>query len=240
MQASKAAISFLDCNNNWFQTFCCHVLVLITLFGRDTAALLTSLVPPLRHASPSPTDYRFSMSLHMQQPQNFREAALLPRIYRCAETDCLADAFSGTESNSSSVGPMNGSEGINVILEKAELILDLRSASERDEERAQKWMKNIGFSVRTFDRSSSASISDTVFREEYQGEKHVVRIDVLSPSRLFQYLQENWLTPAEKAMSALYFAVDIRELESLSARLDISALSINSFNSQCIYRFLFY
>ena len=134
------------------------------------------------------------MTLSSNHIKNFRQAAFLPNIIRCAETDCLADMFlTGEKQKDNAID-----EGAQVVLERAGLVLDLRSPSERDETKARLWLKNSGFAIQ-----ENAYTDDST--------KTMLRIDVLSPSRLFEYLSENWLTPSQRALSAVYFAVDIRK-----------------------------
>ena len=141
---------------------------------------------------------RISVSCNMEYSsnyiKNFRQAALLPRIIRCAETDCLADVDDES---------MNDT-GISLITKQTGLILDLRSPSERNEEKASAWMSTSGFQV-----------CDEVEAVGEGNKKVVMRVDVLSPTRLFQYLTENWLTPTERALSAVYFAIDIQKRNAL-------------------------
>ena len=63
--------------------------------------------------------------------KNFREAAALPNIYRCAKTDDLADRIGIAETLS---------DPEDIVFHRAGLVIDLRSDSERDEKKAQLWM----------------------------------------------------------------------------------------------------
>ena len=133
--------------------------------------------------------------------QNFRQAASLPNIYRCASTDNLADIFTNN------INPIHPNDDI--VLNKSGLILDLRSSSERNEAKSQLWMNQAP--------GGKIQIS-TPFQNE-QSSRKVMRIDVLSPSRLFEYLTDHWLTPTQKALSALYFTIDANKLHEL--RMDV-------------------
>lgn len=140
---------------------------------------------------------------------NFRQAASLPGIYRCASTDDLAKVFE----DAAAVQCIDSPEEI--LLNRAGLILDLRSQSERDEASARRWMEcapNGGFVAEDFDRGSS--LSDTS-----PDKRRVLRIDVLSPSRLFDHLTEQWMSPSQKALAAMYYAIDGNKLHEL--RMDV-------------------
>ena len=135
-----------------------------------------------------------SMEYSSSYIKNFRQAAYLPRVIRCAETDCLANVADTDEHMTDT--------GVELIMERTGLILDLRSPSERNEQKATVWMKNAGFEV-----SNNLDVSGN--------EKKVLRVDILSPTRLFQYLSDNWLTPSERALSAVYFAVNVQKRNAL-------------------------
>ena len=146
--------------------------------------------------------------------RNFRQAACLRDVYRCGSTDDLSGVKKGDSRLSDPESPES------ILLRRAGLILDLRSASERDEEKARKWMAAAPggpFSFVTFMRDSG---TQPMVSAVGQGRRRIVnRIDVLSPSRLFAYLSENWLSPAQKILSAIYFAVDTGRLHEL--RMDV-------------------
>jgi len=143
--------------------------------------------------------------------QNFRQAASLPGIYRCASTDGLAEVFN--EAGGAIQCKSNSPE--NILLNRAGLILDLRSQSERDEASARRWMERApdgGFVAEEFERGSSSSYSS-------QQKRRVLRIDVLSPSRLFDHLTNQWMSPSQKALAAMYYAIDGNKLHEL--RMDV-------------------
>ena len=143
--------------------------------------------------------------------KNFRQAASLPGIYRCASTDDLAKVF---EDAAETVQCIDDSPE-EILLNRAGLILDLRSQSERDEASARRWMECApkgGFVAEDFDRSSSLSGTSPEKRQ-------VLRIDVLSPSRLFGHLTDQWMSPSQKALAAMYYAVDGNKLHEL--RMDV-------------------
>ena len=159
---------------------------------------------------------------------NFRPAAGLKRIYRCANTDKLGNLFPNTIADNSKeeddalfqreAQDKNSPEY--VLLYNAGLILDLRSKSERNETKAQTWMsKSPGGKIFTkyFSREaqsqSNYNVADT-------NERIVYRIDVLCPKRLFDYLAENWLTtPVQKAQYAFSMAFDTTKLHEM--RMDV-------------------
>ncbi len=156
--------------------------------------------------------------------RNFRQAAGLRRIYRCANTDPLGTLFVGNSDDDGDESKRNlfntPSLAENILLNKAGLILDLRSSSERNETLAQKWM-NLApggiVSTKYFSRGTAVTrnynVADT-------SERIVYRIDVLSPKRLFDYLGDNWLTsPVEKAQYAFSLAFDTQKLHEM--RMDV-------------------
>ena len=61
---------------------------------------------------------------------------------------------------------------------------------------------------------SGFNVMENVDEEELK-DKTVLRIDVLSPTRLFEYLNKFWLTPSQQALSAIYFATNIRKRNEL-------------------------
>jgi len=149
--------------------------------------------------------------------RNFRQAAGLKRIYRCANTDSLGNLFENDAFPSSSTLDKNSPE--NILLHKAGLILDLRSNSERKETQAQTWMtKAPGGKIVTkyFERDAIATnynVADT-------SERSVYRIDVLSPKRLFDYLSNNWvISPVQKAQYTFSLLFDTQQLHEM--RMDI-------------------
>jgi hypothetical protein len=83
------------------------------------------------------------------------------------------------------------------------LILDLRSESERDEERAKRWTRlapGRPFLIQDVVPETHIPVS--------QSNRQVLRIDVLSPSRFMNYASDNWFTPSQKALSNLYWIFD--------------------------------
>ena len=154
--------------------------------------------------------------------RNFRPAAGLRRIYRCANTDPLGNIFlnKGGDSEDDSKQfsfEMNSPEDI--LLNKVGLILDLRSSSERNETLAQTWMsKATGGEISTKNFSREVTVSNYDIGDTT--ERSVYRIDVLSPKRLFTYLGENWLTsPVQKAQYSFSLAFDTQKLHEM--RMDI-------------------
>ena len=138
--------------------------------------------------------------------QNFRQASGLSRIYRCASTDTLADILE--EHGSFETAPLQHSERI--LLHETGLILDLRSESERDEERARRWTSRA---------PGSPFLLQNVVPETHvpstKTKRQVLRIDVLSPSRFMNYASENWLTPSQKALSNLYWIFDADKMHEM-------------------------
>jgi hypothetical protein len=183
-----------------------------------------SCLQPSRQASTNPAHFRFSAQSKSStegMPEstkdetaacsinNFRLVAGINNIFRCASTDGLGDQ----ENAAALSGPDI------FVFEEAGLILDLRSASERNEASARNWM----------DRAPRGPMTVVEANERYSkrsnpGHKRfVVRCDMLSPSRFMAYIEQNWLSPAEKAQAALFKIIDGQKLhelriESLNAR----------------------
>lgn len=146
------------------------------------------------HSRPMSRLNSFSEDAVKVQIKNFRQAFGVPGLYRCAETDSLAKVIEAGD---------DFDEDASLVFKDVGLILDLRSASERDESSARRWMEKSGFNV-----------MENVDEEELK-DKTVLRIDVLSPTRLFEYLNKFWLTPSQQALSAIYFATNIRKRNEL-------------------------
>lgn len=92
----------------------------------------------------------------------------------------------------------------NFVLNQVGLVLDLRSPSERQEFSSQMWMKRAAMTVIETDQTYTPT-----------NRRCVVRIDVLSPSKFMTYIEENWLTPAERAKATWYKLMDGQKLHEL-------------------------
>jgi hypothetical protein len=132
--------------------------------------------------------------------QNFRQAAGLPRIYRCASTDPLADILNDKSWH----------EPERVLLQDTGLILDLRSDSERNDQQAQQWMSQAPtpFLVQDVNPETHEVSSG-------KNDRRVLRIDVLSPTRFMEYASDNWFTPSQKAMANLYWVFDAGKVHEM-------------------------
>lgn len=122
--------------------------------------------------------------------RNFRQARGLRGVYRCGNTDCLGDLVFQEDFATSP----DDDESKRVLLSSERgLILDLRSPSERDEAKAQKWMSRaLGGSWNVVISSSSTSSEDD-YLSSYSHPRIVLRIDVLQPERFVDYSNEYWL-----------------------------------------------
>ena len=182
-----------------------------------------SCLQPSRQASTNPAHSRLSAQSNSSTEvmpesnkevkaarsiENFRLVAGMNNIFRCASTDGLGDQESVDLS-----GPDI------FVFKEAGLILDLRSASERNEASACNWMARAPrgpmMVVEANQRYSK--------RSNPQHKRFVVRCDLLSPSRFMSYIEQNWLSLAEKAQAALFKMIDGQKLhelriESLNAR----------------------
>jgi hypothetical protein len=195
--------------------------VLSFLFCLNTGA---SCLQPSRQASTNPAHFRFSAQSNSStegMPEstkeetaacsiaNFRLVAGINNVFRCASTDGLGD-----QENADLSGPDI------FVFEEAGLILDLRSASERNEASACNWMARAPRGPMTVVEANERYSRK---RSNPEHKRFVVRCDVLSPSRFMSYIEQNWLSPAEKARSALFKIIDGKKLhelriESLNAR----------------------
>jgi len=169
--------------------------------------------------------------------RNFRKAAALNRIYRCANTDPLGKLFQAGEYVHRQYDSETKEEGItglnsfeknapeHIILFNAGLILDLRSDSERKEVLAQAWMaKSPGGKLETkihsrdYQRKNGNVPTSNYNAQEFK--RCVYRIDVLSPKRLFDYMSQNWITdPVPKAQYAFSAVFDTQKLHEM--RMDV-------------------
>lgn len=172
--------------------------------------------------------------------KNFRPAAgLKDFIYRCASTDKLANVLESSSDEqldrpssdmilSVPSSQLSETSPESIVLNKAGLILDLRSDSERDEILAKQWMSAAPggkFSVRVFQREDDQSnnVRRTSNNQQSQriDDRTVYRVDVLSPSRLFRYLSENWVNDSisQQALYNFYYVMDGEKLHEM--RMDI-------------------
>jgi hypothetical protein len=130
----------------------------------------------------------------------------------------VSAASPNTLSTTATTGGTNTAESI--LLRRACLIIDLRSAMERDETQATVWMNQHGFRVvdakddieTNTDDESSSSIGGT---NNNNNHKTVLRIDVQPRDRILDYLTRHWLTPAQKVANALYTVVDANKQHEL-------------------------
>lgn len=140
--------------------------------------------------------------------RNFRAASGTSRIYRCANTDGLGSLFQDQ------VPIIREDTPESIILNRSQLILDLRSPSERNDKLAQLWMFNAPggkIEIMTYDRAK-VDISQLIWSHE----RCVLRIDMLSPTRLFKYLEKNWINgPIEAAQYSFNYAFDSKKLHEI-------------------------
>lgn len=135
--------------------------------------------------------------------QNFRLAAGLPRIFRCASTDPLANIINLQESA--------WHEHERLLLQDTGLILDLRSDSERNEAQARHWTSQTStpFSIHEVEPDSH------VLTSAVHNNRRVLRIDVLSPTRFMEYASDQWFTSSQKAMANLYWVFDANKVHEM-------------------------
>ena len=217
----------------------CFLLSLFLLTHHQCAGWpMTPTLPP----RPAPTirlheksgDNQSSPTITTRKTiQNFRQAAGISNIYRCASLDVLGgimilDDVGFVDTDADGVTSSMG-VGINerFTMEQVGLVLDLRSPSERQEELSRAWIEKAGMKlvVEDVERSDrllllfrpniTTATTTTSMTTTSTIERCVVRIDVLSPSRFMNYIEENWLTPTERAQATWFKLVNGRKLHEL-------------------------
>lgn len=135
--------------------------------------------------------------------ENSRQAAGLPRIYRCASTDPLASVVDRPQDE--------WSDAEQTLLQETGLVLDLRSPSERNDEQAQQWTSRAPdpFVIQVVEPTTHVIPSNNTHR------RRVLQIDVLSPTRFMEYASENWFTSSQKAMANLYWVFDAGKVHEM-------------------------
>jgi len=180
------------------------------------------------------------------------------RLYRCGHTDDLADSprllstslttTGGVGDDDTVVGdeddrdrravPVAGASSSSkidadaerIVLEEATLVLDLRSSSERDEERARKWMMSAAappngpFLVREPEEKEGDDVDGSRRLENRSRNtmrrRFVLRLDPLSPSSFMDYVDRNWLSsaPRDRVRLNWYKLADSDRLHELRMR----------------------
>lgn len=134
--------------------------------------------------------------------ENFRNAAGIGNVYRCAKTDGLGAKLRLEEGDPSRI--IQGTDKF--LMEEMGLILDLRSPSERNEEDSRRWMSQASKTLQVVEADASYRTTS---------DRCVVRIDVLSPPRFMAYIEQAWLSSAEKAQATWFKLVDGSKLHEL-------------------------
>ena len=152
---------------------------------------------------------------------NARIATGLEQILRCGSTDVFSKLVSVPDDSVSRRSQLlKGGTMDSAILQRAGLILDLRSPSERNEKRAQLWMSSAAANANLSNDNTTCSYAAFAAHEfqlphkKYSEEelqsildqnmpRVVIRLDILSPTRFMAYLEEHWWSPAEKAQANL-------------------------------------
>ena len=154
--------------------------------------------------------------------RNFRKAANLTRIYRCANTDPLGTLFQGDSAADSmtTLESFDKNTPEHIILNNAGLILDLRSDSERKELLAQAWMVRGNIETKYYAKEDRRREPSSSYSSNDSSKRFVYRIDVLSPKRLFAYMAQTWITdPVQKAKYAFSAVFDTQKLHEM--RMDV-------------------
>lgn len=151
------------------------------------------------------TDTLYPMIPHSDAIQNFRLASGCNRIYRCGNTDSLGLRLSSNQDQVTTNSEVDSPE--HILLHRSHLILDLRSPSERDEVTSNLWLSRApsgSFHILHYDRSKNNLVLN---QEISSSKKCVLRIDVLSPKRLFKYLENNWIDDVVERSSYSFYHV---------------------------------
>jgi len=164
---------------------------------------------PRTSSSPSPVVRNFRRVGGLLSSASSSSASSVVPLYRCANTDLLADRLHDDK---------DGEDAIirQILLEQAGLVIDLRSDSERDETKATAWMSAAaavggGFTVQRNQlvlpvggSSSSSTIIEDAEDRPQPPQRIVLRLDPLHPTQFMRYLEENWLSAGEQVQAALY------------------------------------
>lgn len=140
-----------------------------------------------------------AIAMETKTIENFRQAACINNIYRCASLDVLGENILANGGDASAFG---GNDRF--VMEEVGLVLDLRSPSERKEDFSRVWTKKANMQVFGTDQLYQPTTG-----------RCVVRIDILSPPLFMKYIEENWLTPAERAQATWFKIVDGGKLHEL-------------------------
>jgi Tyrosine phosphatase family len=128
---------------------------------------------------------------------NFRPVRAVPRIYRCAKTEGLADVITPT------------TEAERIILQESGLIIDLRSRDERNDEICNLWMVRFGFDLEDDENCNDRRTEDCV------PQRRVRRIDIMSRRRMMEYMSSEWLSPFQKMAAPILELLDPNRLHEM-------------------------
>jgi hypothetical protein len=155
--------------------------------------------------------------------KNFRPVAGTRNLYRCAHPDGLADLLLDGAGAGAGVSGAALHPDEDLVLNRAGLVIDLRSESERDADRCRAWLDRGAFRVveRSGDVAAAAEppAGGASSPRPPRRFRRVLRLDPLSLDRLMPYLERNWMTPRERRMALWYKLVDGQALHDL--RLDV-------------------
>jgi hypothetical protein len=162
--------------------------------------------------------------------KNFRPVVGTRNLYRCANPDGLADRLLDTTGDDEDEARPRLHPNEDLVLNRAGLIIDLRSDSERDSGKCRAWLDNApGGAFRVvYDVAEIAaattpspppSLPAASSPRPQQLRRTVLRLDPLHPDLLMSYLEENWMTNGERWRALWYKLVDGQALHNL--RLDV-------------------
>ena len=135
--------------------------------------------------------------------RNFRQAAGIANVFRCASTDELGAIASIADARIKIASPTD-----QFVWKHAGCILDLRSSNERNELHAQNWMTNApGPTLRVIEdhQDYTPSFNDNSHPHNHRDdERVVVRVNVLSPNQVLSYIEASWLDAVKKARAGRF------------------------------------
>jgi len=161
--------------------------------------------------------------------ENFRMAASLPGVYRCGSTDNLrfSQALNKKNENNSAtsyniLSPYSLAEA--VILDQSSLIIDLRSESERNEEKAQFWIEKSATATNGNQNDTFTIVDERDAWENalVRSKKVILRLDVLSRDKLMNYIEQFWMKDATKSENKPLVATNYNAVERKENRVQLS------------------
>eukprot|EP00934_Nitzschia_sp_Nitz4_P006984 Nitzschia sp. Nitz4//scaffold203_size38902//24600//25796//NITZ4_007662-RA/size38902-snap-gene-0.54-mRNA-1//1//CDS//3329541430//6974//frame0 len=131
---------------------------------------------------------------------NFRQAAGLVNVFRCASTDSLGDCCSDLVPGTTRASTILDLSPTNLfLLYQAGLFLDLRTAKERNDDRAKAWTSAMGVPM----LPASTYPSSLPLR-------CVVQIDVLPKKKFLSYIETEWFNEEHRRIQDMSIRRSLR------------------------------